>query len=297
MNLNIKTVLFLALAVIPMMSYGQNLFPSSGNTGIGTLTPTEELEVIGRVKAKRGLFTLSEGSGYTLQLGEEWKTDRRNMEYAINNTGTWHQLQNLWTDQNKKLRYHLNVWPTGSSLTLNNEHGSNTFKVSEGELGENKVYLHLPQAESRIVIGSWGNYLLEHKLVVKDGSALIEGNIFTNNNIGIGTSSFVDGGESYRLSVNGKVRAHEIKVYTTWADYVFKENYALKTLPEVEAYIMEHGHLPNIPSEAEVLEQGIELGTMNAKLLEKIEELTLYLIQQQKEIKHLNSEIMQLKNQ
>ena len=142
---------------------------------------------------------------------------------------------------------------------------------------------------NRFVIGSHGLYEPDHKFVVKSGSALIEGNIITNNNIGIGTSSFVDGGDSYSLSVNGKVRAHEIKVYTSWADYVFKDGYDLKTLEEVETYINKNGHLPNIPSEKEVEEKGVKLGEMKAKLLEKIEELTLYIIDQEKRIKVLEA--------
>jgi hypothetical protein len=79
------------------------------------------------------------------------------------------------------------------------------------------MYIRLPEADSRVVIGSWGSYLQNegHKLIVKDGSIKIEGNIFTTENLGIGTMSFKDGADTYRLSVNGKVRANSVKVYTT----------------------------------------------------------------------------------
>ncbi len=131
--------------------------------------------------------------------------------------------------------------------------------------------------------------------VINRGTGIaIDNVLFPNGNMGIGTSSFVDGDDTYRLSVNGKVRAHSVKVYTTWADYVFKDDYELKSLDEVENFIQQNGHLPNVPSEAEVLENGIELGAMNAKLLEKIEELTLYLIEQQKEIEALKAEVSTL---
>ncbi|GAB1856047.1 hypothetical protein MHTCC0001_08820 [Flavobacteriaceae bacterium MHTCC 0001] len=102
-------------------------------------------------------------------------------------------------------------------------------------------------------------------------------------NVGIGTSN----PNGWRLAVNGKIRAKEVKVETDWADFVFLENYTLPTLFEVENYISENGHLKDIPSADEVKENGIFVGEMNSKLLQKIEELTLYTIQQQKEIERL----------
>lgn len=81
-----------------------------------------------------------------------------------------------------------------------------------------------------------------------------------------------------------------------WSDFVFENDYDLPTLEEVEEHIAENGHLPEIPSEAEVTENGINLGEMDAKLLQKIEELTLYLIEQNKEIKELKKEISDMKS-
>ena len=83
--------------------------------------------------------------------------------------------------------------------------------------------------------------------------------------------------------------AEEIRVELSqnWPDFVFTKNYDLPTLEEVEKHILDKGHLENIPSAAEVELNGIRLGEMNSKLLQKIEELTLYVIQQQKEIKEL----------
>jgi len=111
--------------------------------------------------------------------------------------------------------------------------------------------------------------------------------IDTNGNVGIGTSSFVDGSDIYKLSVDGRLRADAVKVYTTWADFVFEADYELPTLSEVEAHIAKFGHLKDIPSAAEVEANGIELGEMNKLLLQKIEELTLYVIEMKKEIEVL----------
>ena len=92
------------------------------------------------------------------------------------------------------------------------------------------------------------------------------------------------------LDVNGTVRAKEIKVSSDWADFVFKKDYQLPTLEEVKAHIDEKGTLPGVPSESEVKANGISLGESNALLLQKIEELTLYVIKQQEEINELKSQ-------
>jgi len=113
----------------------------------------------------------------------------------------------------------------------------------------------------------------------------------TDSHVTIGTSSYTDGLDTYMLSVNGKVRAESVKVYTGWADFVFEKDYDLPTLEEVEEHINTHGHLKDIPSAKEVEENGIELGEMNKLLLQKIEELTLYTIQLKKEMELIKSKV------
>mgnify|MGYP000037970901 FL=1 len=108
-----------------------------------------------------------------------------------------------------------------------------------------------------------------------------------NESIGIGTS---DPG-AYQLAVNGNIHAKEVKVdLTGWPDYVFQSEYTLPTLEEVEKHIAEKGHLINMPSAKEVEENGVALGEMNKLLLQKIEELTLYII----ELKHENARYIAL---
>ncbi|ASW75022.1 cell wall anchor protein [Chryseobacterium piperi] len=97
---------------------------------------------------------------------------------------------------------------------------------------------------------------------------------------------------------NGKILAKEVEVKANvWADYVFKKGYQLRSLEEVEQHIEEKGHLPNIPSADEVVKNGINVAEMDAKLLEKIEELTLYSIEQNKQLKSQSEEIKELKKQ
>lgn len=87
------------------------------------------------------------------------------------------------------------------------------------------------------------------------------------------------------LRSDGLLKVNEVVVKTNiWSDYVFKDDYPLAELAEVEEFINKNRHLPDVPSEAEVLEVGINLGEMDAILLRKIEELTLHIIKQQKEI-------------
>jgi hypothetical protein len=90
------------------------------------------------------------------------------------------------------------------------------------------------------------------------------------------------------LAVNGTITAKAITVTLNgWSDFVFKNNYNLKPLGEVENYIKANNHLEGIPSEKEVKAQGLHVGDMQAKLLQKVEELTLYAIEQNKKIEAL----------
>lgn len=105
----------------------------------------------------------------------------------------------------------------------------------------------------------------------------------------IGPERVVSGNHTdYRLSVDGKVVCRKLLVTASnWADYVFEDDYQLRTLQEVESYIHENGHLPDVPSAEEVINGGQDLGEMDAILLRKIEELTLYVIELEKKLEEL----------
>jgi hypothetical protein len=105
---------------------------------------------------------------------------------------------------------------------------------------------------------------------------------------------------SYRLYVADGILAERVKVALKstayWADYVFAPDYNLMPLGEVETFVQANRHLPNVPSAAQVVAEGIDVATMDAKLLEKIEELTLYLIDLKKENEALKARIENLEN-
>ena len=118
------------------------------------------------------------------------------------------------------------------------------------------------------------------------------GRVIVNGFLGVGTLY-----PSERLSVNGKIKAKEVNVSTAgWADHVFRSEYELMSLSQLRAFISRHGHLPNIPTEEEVFEKGVNLSEMTVKLLEKVEELTIYLVQQQDRIGELENEVARLKS-
>ncbi|NVM62180.1 hypothetical protein FHW88_000456 [Mucilaginibacter sp. SG538B] len=113
-----------------------------------------------------------------------------------------------------------------------------------------------------------------------------------NGNLGLNTLNPDPG---YRLSVNGKIRAKEIRVETGWADYVFDKGYQLKPLQEIKNYIDQYHHLPEIPSEKQIVRDGLSLGEMNKLLMKKVEELTLYLIEKDQQDKQKDKQLEELR--
>ena len=240
----------------------------TGKIGIGTSNPTTELDVNGVLTANVGFFnnSLPDGVTFVDVTDRNTKTKQLGLGQGPNNSS----LLNFFDfpesnfdsqarvylglhDRSGNLRWRFQASEEGSSYFHHfDRNQSTTFQFSEHT--NDNVFLRLPKA---------------------------------NSYVSIGTTSFNDNGDLYKLTVNGKMRAHAVKVYTDWADFVFEKDYKLPTLKEVEQYIQDNGHLIDIPSAKEVEENGIDIGEMNKLLLQKIEELTLYTIQLKKEIDEL----------
>lgn len=267
--------IFLALC-LGHFSFGQdtNRLEPTGNVGVGITTPNSLLEIRQvEESGDRGLLITEPNNTQKIQLH---LADNQNGEYGYFSLGGNTYLRG--NGQSSRFDGNLDVGLSSSPASLNvygmirtsstDSRGLNMFLSGDG----NAYYNYTGGASSSRI----GFQI--------DGSSRMS--IMNNGSVGIGT---VHTG-SFKLAVNGAICAKEIKVETGWSDFVFEEDYPLRSLAEVEAFIKENGHLPDIPSAKEVEENGVNVGEMEARLLQKIEELTLYVIQQQKELEELKKE-------
>lgn len=285
------------------------IIKSTGRVGIGTSSPEAQLQVNGNLSLLSGAERMLWSSKH------EGASDHRNYlapRTADNTAWDWgqefgyHHFNRAWyfdgnvgigtsgPDSKLEVRASLStddqfetvakfIGYRGSSnsqkpmLTLATQRGGNT----PIEIGGIAAYYE-GSSEGGIQILTKENGTLNPQLTInKSGS------------VGIGTESMF----GYRLAVNGTIGSTEVKVENTspWPDFVFRNDYKLLTLEQVEQHINENGHLPEIPSESEVTENGINLGEMDSKLLMKIEELTLYMIDMNKRMNQLEQENSELK--
>ncbi|WP_408040839.1 hypothetical protein [Tenacibaculum amylolyticum] len=266
----------------------------SGNVGIGKSGPSEKLEVVGNVKASSfivnsGLFSSDLNSNMLSfsRDGVSYINNRNsNGSIAIRTGGT----ANVDLLVDAKGDVGIGTTNLSSKLTVKGDiavgNGSNykdiILKTGNNISGYNGVFEITPKTKPGSGTAQQVTYFknAEHPTGKTIHNVLIDGRV------GIGTTT-----PGEKLAVNGTVHAKEVRVdLNGWPDYVFTDEYTLPTLEEVEQHISEKGHLVNIPSAKEVTKNGVQLGEMNKKLLEKIEELTLYTIQQEKEIKNLQKQ-------
>jgi hypothetical protein len=155
------------------------------------------------------------------------------------------------------------VFPTDTSLVVWSNSGANNYLVLQPSWGNTGIGTYSPNAKLHV-----------------DGTQLIGS-----------TSARIATG--YSLSVDGNIIAEQVTVQNSvaWPDYVFSDNYKLMPLEDVEKSIQKNKHLPNIPSAAVIEKDGIKLGEMSTKQMEKLEELTLYIIELHKQNKALNERI------
>lgn len=178
-------------------------------------------------------------------------------------------------------------YEAGSGTALHNKSGSVFigFRAGKNETTDNKLYITNTDQKAPLVYGDFETDFFKINGTTEIATELL-----------VGTST---GASGYKLSVDGKGIFTEVRVLevANWPDYVFLPNYDLKSLEDLKVFIDDNGHLPNIPSAKEVEKEGIPLGEMQKNLLEKIEELTLYMIQVDDEIKNLKSENEELKKE
>jgi len=182
---------------------------------------------------------------------------------------------------------------SGSSLTIKSQTGqtenllnlrdeSNNSLIVFTETGYVGIGTTNPLASLTIKAKSGQS---DNLLNLRDNSNNVVVVFKQTGNVGIGTTN-----PTHKLSVNGTIRSKEVIVNTGWSDFVFEPDYNLPTLNEVEQFIQVNGRLMDMPSAEEVEKNGVSIGNISSKLLQKIEELTLYTIDQEKEIENLQQE-------
>lgn len=301
-----------------------------GRIGIGTFTPQEALHINGAIRGSgpNGALTIKTFKG-SIDIGAssafaDFSTDRPLFRFdkpiyltkgEINigskqnlNISTYNNINRitlLYTNGNVGIG---TITPT-DKLTVDGDISVGIDKTGNTGYGNKILFRGTDSSENEISIARYNtdNNKSELRVQIADDRAgddkFVIGNIhwddplkqwtpffsvFNNGRVGINTSN-----PQYTLDVKGTIRAAEVKVESVdnFADFVFEKDYRLPDLSEVHQFIQKNGHLSGIPSAAEVKENGMSLVDMQIKLLQKVEELTLYIIKQEEKIKELESKL------
>lgn len=223
---------------------------NNGAVGIGIFDPTEKLEIVeGFLKSGNASFgTNPATSSGPINL----------MTLGMDNHASVLLGSNLYISSNP--RTELKISKTHGALS-----GAGILIPGNSQLYQGSIIFHTSVPAP-----------------VEAGQAYSSPQVIINDrgNMGLGTMD-----PKEKLSVNGKIRAQEIKVeMNNWPDYVFNSEHVRPSLSQLESYIKTNNHLPEVPSAEEVNKEGVNLGEMNALLLKKIEEISLYLIEQNKKL-------------
>ncbi|MCK9312319.1 MAG: hypothetical protein M0P26_08590, partial [Bacteroidales bacterium] len=241
------------------------------------------LAIIFDMPSQATVHTLNQASGTISYLNEAY-VDNMDEVYNIN----------IGSNLPVKISYSVDVEPGCDFVFIYSvdNSGNSVLLESIDFFASGDTYTTIPNGKVKIVFYSdgsasysegWGTgFSVTFSADTRNASpqSFISGNATVMGNVGIGYND-----PQNKLDVNGTIRATEVKVVSVgqFADFVFDRDYRLPKLTEVHNYIQENGHLPDIPSATEVKENGMSLVDMQVKLLQKIEELTLYMIDQQKE--------------
>jgi len=255
-----------------------NRIQSTGNVGIGTTAPSVPLQVngdviLGRSNGGNNHLRISSDNNGVYLTSDDPGTNQKSLFLRASPTNSNGRDRHIFLQAGRSN----GNWITRMAVMGGGNVGIGTTNPSHRlQVAGSSKWTGNSSSYTEIHSNSAGQFLRQFANDGKTESWIIRG--FATSGV---QAIFNSGG----INVNGTVKAKEINItVTSWPDYVFRPEYSLMPLGELENYIRKNGHLPDIPSEAEVIERGILLGELNASLLKKIEELTLYTISQEEKL-------------
>ena len=268
---------------------------NNGNVGVGVADPLEKIHMVGNLK-------LDGHAGVIFNTPNATSDPYNYIAFKREDEMKW--LIDYGTVQTNNLRF-LRFSGGQFKTYLNFDYDNFEFEILNTKVGigtsSPTSQLHIKDPIGGLAVGLERNGKLWHfNLDGTQARKLYIGHTDRSNvlvlsrdgNIGVGTAI-----PDAKLTVAGKIHSREVKVtVNAGADHVFKDDYPLPQLEKLEAFINENQHLPEIAPEKEMIENGVEVGEFQIKLLQKIEELTLYIINQQKEIKALKEKVSGMEN-
>lgn len=248
---------------------------NDGNIGIGNAAPAEKLQVNGKIRF--GTTALVSLDATTDGLNTNIRLTNPQFGSAFFNAARFGGLPYSATNQFIDL--------SGNGVRIQ------SYYVAVADWGALDINTDQAITGAGLKLLTIKNAGVMKSYIDKDGGA------FFNSAVNIGAASIPSG---YKLAVGGSIIAEKLRVKLQsagWPDYVFTNEYRLRPLNEVEKFIQQNKHLPDVPSAKQVGDEGIDVGDNQAVLLKKIEELTLYLIEQNKQLNEQNKQIESLQNE
>ena len=245
-----------------------SIFDNGTNIGIGTASPTSPLSFPNTLGNRISFYNSGPnndfGIGINTGVMQLFTAGQDKIAFGWGNSNSFNENLSVSTGTGQ-LKYSNSL---GNKISFYNSGPNNDYGI-----GINTGVMQFFTAGQDKIAFGWGNSNnFTETMTFLTGSG----------QLGLGTST-----PAYKLDVCGTIRAKEVRVATGWCDYVFADDYKLPALSEVEAFIKTNKHLPEVTPGAVIESEGLEIGKTSAQMIKKIEELTLYVIDLQKQVNEL----------